>query len=416
MPTADDKPDCPYTPKIGEVEALLQRGFLGLRFPAGLERAYRTHRNRRAAHAFRHRALFILFLYLLLSSGIYRLMPHDLAGDWLWIYAWVGLIIIGAGVLARINALDDFFQLYTGFGSLLAVALSVTVTGILPPDTAGELTHTAIMYANIIIFSIVGLSFRTGLVAGWGGGAAGVLLVMALGGEINWEVTHRSYTGSVLLGMLICYLIEHADRRVYLQEQLLILLNQRTGDYARQLEDLSHTDALTHLSNRRHFAERAKHDWRRCQREQQPVSVLMIDADHFKQFNDSVGHIEGDQCLVRVAGAIHQFARRPSDLAVRYGGEEFLLWLPGTPQTDATRVAESIRQTIETLEMSQPGAEKARPVTISIGVASTSPGIKDELMSLIGDADRALYQAKERGRNRVVTYRAEDYPGQPARP
>lgn len=393
---------CPYTPRIGEIESILRAGFLGLKFPRGIEQAYQRQRDQQAAHAFRYRSIFIFFLYLLLCTGIYRMMPGELVQQWLRLYGSIAFIILFAGILSRIPRLDPVFQLYAGIGSLLAVAVSVAVTGILPHGAASQLTHTAIMYAIIIIYSIVGLSFRMAMLAGWGGGVLGLLMVAAGNGAIDWEVAHRSYTGSSLLGMLICYLIEHASRRVYLQEQLLILANQRSEDYALQLKQLSHTDALTGLANRHHFSEQAENDWRRCQREGKVISIMMIDIDHFKHFNDWAGHLEGDRCLTAVAKTIASFARRASDLAVRYGGEEFLLWLPGTSPEDAGEQADQLRRAIQTLQIAVPGENHPSSITASIGVASMTPKKSGNLLSLIGAADNALYQAKAKGRDRVI--------------
>jgi diguanylate cyclase (GGDEF)-like protein len=392
--------ECQFTPRIAEAERALREGFLWLTFPRELERRYREQYRHEAAHAFRYRSLFILFLYILLSSGIYALMPESERLHWASWYGWVGVIIIGAGVLSRITALDRWFLWYAGLGSMLAVALSVAITGIMHHEVASQLTHAAIMYAVVIIYSIVGLNLRTAVIAGWLGGAFGMLMADMMGGAVDWDVAHRTYTGSSLMGMLICYLIEHGHRRAYLQAQLLTLAQQRTEQYAAEVAHLSRTDSLTGLSNRRHLDDCLDVLWRRARRERFPIAALMIDVDYFKPYNDHFGHLAGDQCLRQVAGAIASFAGRADDLAVRYGGEEFLLVLSGSDLVSATRVAERVLEAVRNLSLPMP--DGTRHITVSVGVASLVPGLEGDFDLLLQRADDALYRAKQQGRDQVV--------------
>ena len=175
-----------------------------------------------------------------------------------------------------------------------------------------------------------------------------------------------------------------------------------------QMERMAATDGLTGLSNRRHFDAVAHDEWRRCEREHQPLSVLLLDADHFKLFNDRYGHLAGDACLCAIASQLAAAVRRPADLAVRYGGEEFLLLMPLTDPTGAQRVAERVRAVISDLAIAHEG-NPAGIVTASIGVATAWP--KDTktgprtVSALLSAADTALYEAKSLGRNRVVIAR-----------
>ncbi|MEE4252220.1 MAG: GGDEF domain-containing protein [Alcanivoracaceae bacterium] len=392
--------DCRFTARIEEAEKALRQGFLWLSFPPELERRYREAYRNEAAHAFRYRSVFILFLYLLLSSGIYALMPESERSAWISWYGWVGVIIVAAGVLSRVTAMDRWFLLYAGTGSMLAVALSVAITGFTHNQAANQLTHAAIMYAVVIIYSIVGLNLRTATLAGWSGGALGIVLAHMMGGAVDWDVAHRTYTGSSLMGMLICYLIEHGHRRAYLQAQLLTLSGQRTEQYAQQVARLSRTDPLTGLSNRRHMDEVLDVLWRRARREQFSVAAMMIDVDHFKPYNDRFGHLAGDECLRRISTVLAGFAGRPDDLAVRYGGEEFLLVLGGTDLQAARLVAERALDAVRGLSLPMPDGSSY--MTVSIGVAAIVPAADGSVDDLLHRADEALYQAKQQGRNRVV--------------
>jgi diguanylate cyclase (GGDEF)-like protein/PAS domain S-box-containing protein len=173
-----------------------------------------------------------------------------------------------------------------------------------------------------------------------------------------------------------------------------------------QMERMAATDGLTGLANRRHFEVVAEEEWRRCAREQHALSVMMLDADHFKLFNDRYGHLVGDGCLRAIASQLTAAARRPGDLAARYGGEEFLLLLPHTDRAGARCVAERVRKLVLDLAMAHEGSPAPSLVTVSIGVATAWPGDPESgpesVSALLAAADTALYQAKSGGRNRVV--------------
>ncbi|MEE4693838.1 sensor domain-containing diguanylate cyclase [Pseudomonas alliivorans] len=170
---------------------------------------------------------------------------------------------------------------------------------------------------------------------------------------------------------------------------------QRAED---QLACLAATDGLTGLDNRRQMDASMETEWSRAQRSGKPLSMLMIDVDHFKAFNERHGHQGGDQALRKVAQTIASNIRRPGDMAARYGGEEFVVVLPETDSKGALNIAENVRKAIETLPPF-PGDEQ--PITVSIGVASQTVHSGDKLAAFFGIADKALYQAKNNGRNRV---------------
>jgi len=170
----------------------------------------------------------------------------------------------------------------------------------------------------------------------------------------------------------------------------------------RRLEDLAATDALTLLPNRRGFDVRLAQEWRRSRREQTPLSLLLLDVDCFKLFNDHYGHQGGDDCLRRVGQGILDAARqRPGDIAARYGGEEFVVILPDTDELGAVHVAERIRAAVEALAIPH-AAHPCGRVTASGGAATARPeAAGTDLSGLIRLADEALYRAKCEGRNRV---------------
>jgi len=168
------------------------------------------------------------------------------------------------------------------------------------------------------------------------------------------------------------------------------------------LQRLMNSDGLTGLSNRRHFDEYLELEWRRAMRDQTQLTLLMIDVDYFKAYNDNFGHLEGDEALRKVADAIRECSSRSSDLPARYGGEEFALVLPSTSPAGARLVAEKLRQSIAALGIWHNAPEPASPLTVSIGLATMTPAPGTSCRLLILAADKGLYMAKHSGRNQVV--------------
>ena len=167
------------------------------------------------------------------------------------------------------------------------------------------------------------------------------------------------------------------------------------------LQRLMNSDGLTGLSNRRHFDEYIELEWRRSLREQSQMSLLMIDVDYFKTFNDTFGHLEGDEALRKVATAIRDASARPSDLPARYGGEEFALVLPNTSPGGARLVAEKLRMTVQALKIPHISPTEGSSLTISIGLSTITPTAGSHCRELISAADKGLYLAKNNGRNQV---------------
>ncbi|HEY0589712.1 MAG TPA: GGDEF domain-containing protein, partial [Pseudoduganella sp.] len=164
----------------------------------------------------------------------------------------------------------------------------------------------------------------------------------------------------------------------------------------------SYSDGLTGIANRRHFDAAMENEMRRAKRAGSPLSLLMIDIDFFKPYNDHFGHQQGDDTLARVAAALSGMLHRPVDLIARYGGEEFAVILPDLEQAQARQLAEAMRACVVQLAIPQAPATGAVHVTASIGMATRTARNAIETAALIGAADRALYAAKRSGRNRIV--------------
>lgn len=213
-------------------------------------------------------------------------------------------------------------------------------------------------------------------------------------GTYRWirDVVHVQRDAAGNVEALIGFMFDISERK-RTEERLLTL--------QRELEDLSFKDGLTGLVNRRRFDTLLATEWGAAQRTRQPLSLVMIDIDHFKQYNDRYGHIRGDDCLKVVARLLTACANRPRDFVARYGGEEFVLVLPETDASGAEHIANKCREVVAAAAIAHESSSWGR-VTLSAGVGSIVPMTQDAPVDFLASVDQCLYQAKANGRNRVV--------------
>ncbi len=207
------------------------------------------------------------------------------------------------------------------------------------------------------------------------------------------DVVHvvRKDTGEV--DSLVGFMFDISERKI--TEEKLISLQK-------ELEELSFKDGLTGIANRRMFDVMLEREWANARRSQQPLSLIMLDIDYFKEYNDHYGHIAGDACLKKVCRILEQAAARPRDFIARFGGEEFMLVLPETGATSAARVAKRCQELILKEQIAHEKSPIGNGLTISLGVSTTIPEPTDEVIAFIERVDRRLYQAKQSGRNCIV--------------
>jgi len=204
------------------------------------------------------------------------------------------------------------------------------------------------------------------------------------------------FTLHIFLSIMIVKLLYYNSQVKSLAEK------SKISEINYNLDALSKTDELTKLNNRRSLLGYMDFLWKQCGRLQLPVSALMIDVDHFKIYNDTLGHMEGDQALIAVAQCLKNQMSRETDYVARFGGEEFVCLLPYMGKEAATNFAKSLVQTVEKMKIPHPRNTCSKYVTISTGVASIVPAENSPHMRLLDEADKALYRAKKSGRNQVA--------------
>ncbi|MFK7958285.1 MAG: diguanylate cyclase [Lysobacterales bacterium] len=227
----------------------------------------------------------------------------------------------------------------------------------------------------------------------------GIYAPSAIGGLVIGG--SENYVLLVLLVFSVIYI--HTASQIAARDYYDAIKNEQLAD-ARFLEvkELSTTDPLTQIRNRQYFDEQFLADWKSCERGQLPLSVLMIDLDHFKNLNDNYGHLFGDYCLQQVALTLRSCVRRSTDTLARYGGEEFIVLIPGTQEKDVFRLGESIVRKVAEMEVEY--RETRVHLSCSVGVATIVPPRDLNPETLIEYADRALYKAKRFGRDRCESW------------
>lgn len=206
--------------------------------------------------------------------------------------------------------------------------------------------------------------------------------------EVNNDAKYKAMAIFTSIAFLFLIIITYQSGKLVVSARL-----------TESLEKLSLNDALTGIGNRRFFDEQFDKEWQRCIRSSSSFALLLIDVDHFKSFNDTYGHVKGDDCLIRVAQSLKNCLKRPTDVIARYGGEEFVVILPET--TNPMQIAETCKKKIEELKIPNKGSKVSPYVTVSIGLGIKSPANGDSSSTFINAVDSALYKAKENGRNQV---------------
>lgn len=335
-------------------------------------------------------------LAMMIWVPIFALIYHALGG------ALASNIILSGGVLILAN-----LQLLRRGGSpqtcgnLLTAFAWYVYTG-LAILTGGPTSPVMPWYATLPILSVLLAGNRAGFF--WTAGTALTIALITLASTLGVAFFETLSVPAMrilwltgLLGLSICVYI-----LVSVLKNMENVARQALHEANDRLELQATTDGLTGIYNRRAFDRVIEQEWKRHERAGLPLSVLLIDADYFKQYNDAYGHLAGDDCLRSIARAIQRMAPRTGDFVARYGGEEFAVILPFTDEHGACRIAEGIRGHILSLAMPHCASDVAPHVTVSIGTTSAVPTQQRSHLDFLQDADVALYRAKAAGRNETV--------------
>ncbi len=384
------------------------RGLTFLKFSPILERAFQNYYLRKYIWQFRIAVILGIGLYAIFGILDAMVFPSIKFQFWFIRFALVipfGLLFLFLTFRVHNERAIELFH------SMVVIIAGLGIVGMIYIASTGKsyLYYPGLMLVVFYTFTLSALRFYYATISGLTVVLIYLLIdLYILGTPKDQLITNMFFLGSAtLMGMPVGYLLERHSRRDFLLTMLLALEKKRTEELNIKLRDISYIDGLTGVANRLRFEEFFRKEWRRAKRTKRPISVLMLDIDFFKNYNDLLGHLEGDECLKKVARAISKHIRADVDLVARYGGEEFVVVLPETDLKDALKVADRIRRDIERLKIAHPGSGASKFVTVSIGVASILPidNLKREV--LLNMADKALYMAKEKGRNRVEYYEPE---------
>lgn len=374
-----------------EIKTTLDTGIWFLLFPAQLEKEYRKHSRVRSIKTYRFNGIFAFLVFAVICVSVVKLIPPSSYSRCVAAYAIAASVMLGVRVFSFFRIFDRWFYYYVTISGIIMITVSVYANNAIPMGAGSTLSYIGLTYILFFTYCFVGLRLQLASFANLVGGVLGVALTYMTGAHMNWQIMPQTFASASFLAMFLAYGLKRQERINFLQSYLLELSLQKS-------EKLSREDALTGLANRRYLNEQLELEWSRMLRYQLPLTIMMIDVDSFKRYNDALGHLAGDKCLQQIAQIIHGLAHRSGELAARYGGEEFVLLFPNMDVDTAKQQAERLLNRLTFAAIPHPnGNEKF--VTVSIGISVCVPTPTTKVNQLLRQADQALYQAKSRGKN-----------------
>jgi diguanylate cyclase (GGDEF)-like protein len=358
----------------------------------------------------RRKRYFLLGLSAIILYNLFCIADRFMLPD-VYITAWKIRLGIVTPVMClflifiRIKPLYRYMDFFVGFLLLLT---SASIIWFLMLSQHPNVVHYHTGIILIITFGNIVIRIRFRYAFGYST-AILLLYVIGIGDVSQMPVAAAQNSSLVLLTAAIISLIGNYQLEGEMRRDFLLTLLQRINtikleESNRKLEQLSISDELTGTANRRHFDNTLEREWSSGARNGYPLSLIFLDIDFFKSYNDNYGHQAGDQCLKKIGEALNRNIRRSHDLLARYGGEEFVILLPHTEMEEAFDLSEKIRQSIETMKIKHEFSRISDHITVSLGVASAIPIPQTNSSYLVEQADAALYQAKNNGRNQVARY------------
>ena len=374
-----------------EIKTTLDTGVWFLHFPAHIEQEYRKQSRIKSIKAFHFNGIFAFIVFAVICISVAKLIPASSYYQCALIYAVGALIMLSVRIFSFFRMFDQWFYGYVTISATVMITIAVYANNAIPMGAATTLSYISLTYILFFTYCFVGLRLQLSSLANVIGGACGVLLTYATGEKMDWLIMPQTFATASALAMFLAYGLKRQERINFLQSYLLELSLQKS-------ERLSREDALTGLANRRHLNEQMELEWSRMLRYQFPLTIMMIDIDFFKRYNDALGHLAGDKCLQQVAHMIQGLAHRSGELAARYGGEEFVLLFPNMDVDTAKQQAERLLQRLASAAIPHPDSNE-KWVTVSIGISVCVPKPEMNVNLLLRQADQALYQAKSAGKN-----------------
>jgi len=365
----------------------LSQGFRRLRFSQALEREYRASILEESFELKRIALSVAAVIWLALTVFDMAVVP-DSHVSWVIAIRVLALAVLLVCAFFIVQRRYRHLWLPLSMTCILVLGIGAAMIVGVAHRADPDYPYEGLMLVSMAAYFLVGLRLSEAVVCSLVVLLAYVLAELAAGLPVPKLLNNvLLLTFGNLIGGVGCYLLEHKSREYFLVSRLMRLL--------------AYHDSLTGLHNRRSFNRQFERLWRQAQREGKSLALLLCDIDHFKAYNDSYGHQAGDVALQHVGALIQQAARRPLDMGVRLGGEEFALLLFDIAADEAVRRAEALRQALEQAGISHRESASGKVLTMSVGVAWLSPDSQPQLSQLYEQADRALYQAKASGRNQV---------------
>lgn len=373
-------------------------------FRHDIENAFLAKRNLEFSQIFKVAGFLWLLLYVVILISTYKNFPYIFTDStyiiWQSTFVSAALFIVFSIICAFIPKTHYFMHQYVVAPAITLLLYQLLVGSIAHADNeSGLYASYNIVIAMIIAVNSLRLLWQKSLLILVCSG----LMAYATAFVNSWPIPLLPALHSfVLIGVVlvnIAFFIERRERLSFLNEVLVEVKSHELSRINRHLITIAREDALSGLANRRAFDDTLVIEWDRARREEQPISLLFMDVDHFKLYNDTYGHSAGDDCLRQVASAIKKAVLRPADLTARYGGEEFVVLLPTTDGMGAEEVAERILRTVDSMAIPHKRSLVSYHVTVSIGICTLLPSDKNTIALFIENADAALYKAKTSGRH-----------------
>jgi len=375
-----------------EIKTTLDTGVWFLLFPEHIEKEYRKQSRVRSIKTYRFNGIFAFAVFAVICISVVKLIPASSYTQCVSVYAAGGLIMLGVRVLSFFRMFDRWFYRYVTISASVMITIGVYANNAIPMGAATTLSYISLTYILFFTYCFVGLRLQLSSLANLMGGACGVLLTYMTGAKMDWLIMPQTFATASFLAMFLAYGLKRQERINFLQSYLLKLSLEKS-------ERLSREDALTGLANRRYLNEMMVIEWNRMLRQKSYLTIIMIDIDFFKPYNDTLGHLAGDQCLHQVAKLISEESKRSGELAARYGGEEFVLLFPDMNAELAKQQVERLIARVNAAAIPHPDSS-LKIVTVSVGVSVVIPQPEMSVDVQLRQADDALYRAKANGKNR----------------